>query len=385
MRLRQSVAMALMLGGTAVGLACDPPAGSPVRPAAVAKSSAPSVPSAPAARSPKPRAPFAVAIVVDQLSAWVAASRWPELPKDGGFARLIREGTWVKNMRYPYAVTDTAPGHAALHTGKVPAESGIVGNEVPDETSGAKFTILRDEATRAVTPSGIGKTASSSASRLRADTVADRLRAAHPEAFVVSVSLKDRAAILPAGKHPSHVIWFDPSLDTFVTSTAFEQVFPRWAAPHGDAQAVARARSIPWELGDRAWVAAHAAGPDDQPGEGDLDGLGTTFPHVARTAASFRALPAGDSAILGIALAALEAEYDPAKPTLLLLSLSASDVIGHVFGPDSWEAWDYLRKLDTKLAALLDTLDRSFGPVPVLLSADHGNLSMPELPPSAWA
>ncbi|MDB4938267.1 MAG: hypothetical protein JWP87_5239, partial [Labilithrix sp.] len=27
------------------------------------------------------RAPFAVAIVVDQLSAWVAASRWPELPK----------------------------------------------------------------------------------------------------------------------------------------------------------------------------------------------------------------------------------------------------------------------------------------------------------------
>jgi hypothetical protein len=232
-----------------------------------------------------------------------------------------------------------------------------------------------------VTPSGVGAVAGSSAARLRVDTVADRLRAAHPEALVVSVSLKDRAAILPAGKHPSHVLWFDPALDTFVTSTAFEQAFPAWAARFGDARAVSAARSIPWELGDREWVAAHAAGPDDQPGEGDLDGLGTTFPHVARTAASFRALPAADGAVVDLALAALDAEYDPGRPTLLLLSLSASDVIGHVFGPDSWEAWDHLRKLDKRLAALLDTVDRRFGNVPVLLAGDHGNLSMPEIAP----
>jgi hypothetical protein len=374
MRLRNTT-LALALGLAAATIACDARVAAPSPSVAVARSTA-------AAPAPGPRAPVAVAIVVDQLSAWVAASRWPALPKDGGFARLAREGTWVKNMRYPYAVTDTAPGHAALHTGKVPAESGIFGNELPSETDGSRFTILRDDTTRAVTPNGLSTTASSSAVRLRASTVADRLRAAHLDAFVVSVSLKDRAAILPAGKHPSHVIWFDPALDTFVTSTAFEQAFPRWAAPLGDARAVAKARSIPWELGDRAWVAAHAATPDDQPGEGDLDGLGTTFPHLARTAASFRALPAGDSAILAIALAALEAEYDPARPTLLLLSMSASDVIGHVFGPDSWEAWDQLYKLDAKLAVLIDTLERRLGSVPILLAADHGNLSMPEVSPA---
>ncbi len=375
MRLRETLTIALVLGG----MGCAPASVAPASAPAVAASSPPAVVPA---HAPRPHAPLAVAIVVDQLSAWVAASRWPALPRDGGFARLIREGTWVKNMRYPYAVTDTAPGHAALHTGKVPAESGIVANELPGEAPGARFTILRDDTTRAVTPSGLSKTVSSSAERLVAPTVADRLRAAHPEALIVSVSLKDRAAILPGGKHPSHVMWFDPGLDTFVTSTAFEQVFPRWAAPFGDAQAVARARSVPWELGDRAWVEAHAAGPDDQPGEGDLDGLGTTFPHVARTAASFRALPAGDSAILAIGLAALEAEYDPERPTLLLLSMSASDVIGHVFGPDSWEAWDQLRKLDAKLAALIETLERRFGSVPILLAADHGNLSMPEISPA---
>src|SRR5262245_29078282 len=42
----------------------------------------------------EPHAPFAIAFVVDQLSAWVAEERFPLLPETGGFARLRREGTW---------------------------------------------------------------------------------------------------------------------------------------------------------------------------------------------------------------------------------------------------------------------------------------------------
>jgi hypothetical protein len=333
------------------------------------------------AAAPPARAPFVLAIVVDQLSAWVAASRWPELPGDGGFARLRREGTWVRNLRYPYAVTDTAPGHASLHTGRVPAESGITGNELPDGLGG-RITILRDDKTHAVLADGVGSRWGASSSLLRVDTVADRLRAAHPEAFVVSISLKDRAAILPAGKRPTHVLWFDQHFDTFVTSTAFTAAYPRWAVGIGDGPSVVAARKEPWVLSDAAWVARHAASPDAQDGEGDLDGLGITFPHVARTAAAFRATPAADAMILDLALAAMAAEYDPAKPTLLLLSMSSSDVVGHVFGPDSWEAWDQLRKLDAKLAVLLATLEQRLGAFPVLLAADHGNSSMPEIDPA---
>lgn len=332
--------------------------------------------------SPKnAKQPFVVAIVVDQLSAWVAWSRWPELPKDGGFARLAREGTWVKTMRYPYAVTDTAPGHTSLHTGKLPAESGIFGNEVP-EPNGTRVSILRDPKVKPIAWDGARDVPGSSAARLQSDTVADRLRAAHPKALIVSVSVKDRGAILPAGQHPSHVLWFDSSLDNFVTSTAFASTFPPWAMGIGDTKAIVAARAKPWELTDAAWVKAHAAGPDDQAGEGDLEGLGTKFPHVAKTAAAFRALPAGDETIVKLGLAAIAADYDPSKPTLLLLSFSASDVIGHVFGPDSWEAWDQLRKLDATLAMLFDALDERAGaPVSVLLSADHGNISMPEISP----
>lgn len=328
------------------------------------------------ARGATRRAPFVLAIEVDQLSAWVAATRLAELPEDGGFARLRREGTWVKNLRFAHSVTDTAPGHAALHTGATPNESGVFGNERVER--GAKSSALKDPGTFLVTSEGRTSTVGSSAAVLRVDTVADRLRAAHPDALVVSFSLKDRGAILPAGKRPSHVAWFDPRFGQFVTSTAFADALPPWVVALGGAEAVANARQKPWTLDDPAWTASHAAEPDDAPGEGDLDGLGTTFPHRATTHYAFRALPASDAMLFDLALAAVDAAYDPSKPTLVLLSLSASDVVGHTFGPDSWEAWDHLRKLDRTLGDALAKLESKVGPVTVLLAADHGNVSMPE-------
>ena len=56
----------------------------------------------------------------------MADERWPALPSDGGFARLQREGLYVRELRFAHAVTETAPGHAALYTGAVPRATGIV-------------------------------------------------------------------------------------------------------------------------------------------------------------------------------------------------------------------------------------------------------------------
>lgn len=348
---------------------------------ACAPAAAPPSPAAPAptssAANAKPRAPVVVAFVVDQFAGWVAEERLPLLPDTGGFARLRREGSWYTTVRLPYACTDTAPGHAALHSGKVPAESGIWGNEVPAK-GGGRVTFLRDEATRMITPTGVTDQAGASAARLKVDNVGDRLRRASPNALHISVSMKDRGAIMPGGHHPTHALWFDKGLGTFVTSTAFEASYPSWAVI-GDAAHVNAARSAPWTLSDRAWIEKNVKVPDDAPGEGNLDGFGVTFPHVAKTSAAFRASPASDTMVLDLALAGVAAEYRPDRPTLITLSMSASDIIGHVFGPDSWEAWDHLYKLDASIGRFLTALEAKVGgPVDVILSADHGVSSMPE-------
>src|SRR5205085_3007689 len=63
----------------------------------------------------------------------------------------------------------------------------------------------------------------------------------------------------------------------------------------------------------------------------------------------------------------------------------ANDYITHVFGPDSHEVWDNLRRLDQALAKLFLELDRA-GTWSVILTADHGGVAIPELtnPSRAW-
>jgi len=327
-----------------------------------------------------------VAIVVDQEAAWIADERWPSLPPDGGFARLRREGTYAREMRYAHAVTDTAPGHAALYTGLPPRGSGVWGNDVFD-AKGEKVSILVDPSTHVVTSDGVIAKAGSSMRPTFAPTVADRFREVYADALIASISLKDRGAIFAGGRRPTAAIWFDKGLDRFVTSDVFSARLPTWASSVDPAGLRANPRELDasWDLLDPAWVHTHAATPDDQPGEGELGGLPITFPHDVAHAPShaeaFRGSPFADDAVLALALAAIDAEHAGDRPTLIAVSLSANDYVGHAFGPDSWEAWDELRRLDASLARFFSALDVRFGANgwSAILSGDHGVTTMPEV------
>ena len=326
--------------------------------------------------------PVLVTIVVDQLAAWIADERWPLLPQDGGFARLLREGTWVRQLRYGHAGTDTAAGHAALYTGATPRVSGIFGNEWIDE-KGESVSILRDAQSRIVTREGAQPQAGPGLASLRVDTLADRLKAAKPGARAMSFSLKDRGAAFGSGRRPDATLWWDRSRGTFVTATAFAQAWPTWL-PEVAVQPLAGAAG-PWELLDAEFVERHAATPDAQPGEGDFAGMGVTFPHPPPSdrASAFRVLPRGDEVLLELALGAIDhhlASPEAREALLVAISLSTNDYVGHVFGPDSWEAWDELRRLDAALGRFFAELDARLGPGgwSAMLSADHGVATLPE-------
>lgn len=352
--------------------------GGPRLPPATPSSSTPvSSPAAPL----RPERDVVVLLVVDQLAGWIADARLPLLPRDGGFARLVAAGGGSRLLEHGHAVTDTAPGHAALFTGRLPTQHGIGANEVLGEDGNTR-SILLDPSTRLVAFDGPTDRPGSSLANLRGDTVADRLKARSPDAHVVAISLKDRTAVIGGGRHPDAVIYFDPSLDRFVTTTSVADTLPEFAVAQV-ADLDARRRE-PWTLLDAAFVTANATVPDDAPGEGDLRGFGTVFPHrfeaSSRPGYAFRASPRSDVALVDLALASMQGVPDGPAPVLLVVSFSANDYVGHVFGPSSHEAWDTLRRLDGELARLLDGLDGRFGAgrYSVLLSADHGVFEMPE-------
>ncbi len=331
----------------------------------------------------QPRAPLVLALVIDQLGAWVARERLATLPASGGFARLRREGTYFQEMAFAHAITETAPGHASLFTGLVPRQHGIVANEVwgPE---GRSQSILLDAKKKRLTVEGpAGKGVGISLPEGFPPVLADYFRARHGQAgFVAALSLKDRGAAFGAGRSPDVALWFDPDLGTFVASEGLGTGVPPSLGPLIEPAAIAALEAEPWQPLDEAWLKRHAQS-DAGPGEGDLDGFGTEFPHLAsksrKPGGAFRTEPRSDRLLLQIALKLLDDEAR-GRPTFLALSLSANDYIGHVFGPDSWEAWDELLRLDAALAWFFGELDRRFGPTSwsIALTGDHGIAPLPE-------
>jgi Type I phosphodiesterase / nucleotide pyrophosphatase len=373
-------------------------------------------------RSKKP----VIVVIIDQLSSWEFAERAPllaevSLPEaHGGFALLEKRGFTFERMLYPHAISDTAPGHAMLFTGKPARVSGIVNNEAlrNSRIEGVYFdptsTLLLPPFRFGDPSLGTTKRSSSSLAALQVETVADAFRRENPNAKIFAFSLKDRAALPAGGRAPTLAMWLDGKSRKLVTSSALGlNEFPESYVHHADIESwLRRAPSrTEWQvskstiaLGKVSPEASFALAHDNAAGEGEVSGFGTTFPHRIvedKWAETFRAMPIADELLVEAGLYALEQsapirnEVAPMKkavpgtlelpPTLLVLSLSAHDYIGHYFGPDSLEAWDEFVRLDALVLKLTKELDQRFGEngYTFLLTSDHGIGANAEYPISA--
>lgn len=274
-----------------------------------------------------------VVISVDQMRADYLdhyASRWR-----AGLKTLREEGAVFTQARHAHVPTETGPGHAVILTGRSPSGNGIVGNTWWDQDLSTKVYCVWDSV------HGLGP------ERLAAYALGDALKAKDPAAKVVSISLKDRAAILMGGKKPDTVLWYDGKAGGFKTSSYYAR--PDWLDDFN-----ARLK------------------------EGVLAGLTTA--QYSKVGFDSK----GDRLVLELAKETLArgglGRDDHAD--ILAVSFSATDYIGHLYGPFSVSIQDQLRNLDSVLGEFLKELEAAAGRgnFDVVLTADHGALPAPGSP-----
>ncbi|MEO8705418.1 MAG: alkaline phosphatase family protein [Kofleriaceae bacterium] len=337
-------------------------------------------PSAP--RTAPARTQLVVLIVVDQLSAWAFERDRSQFT--GGFARLLREGGYVRDGELPYANTFTAPGHASIGTGTPPSVHGIVGNTWFRRGEARERDAEYDPAA-SVLRVGIshggdlaGETGSASA--LRVDGIADALRRQHPTARSIAIGLKARAASFVVGKRPELAVWYDPAAGGMTTSRGYASAAPDWLVTLATTKPASRFFTQSWTPLDAGRLARMTGIADDAPGEGDAARLGVAFPHdLGASDAPAKAMlhtPFADEIVFDAAIASLDAMQLGADdvPDLLAICFNAHDFAGHLWGPDSWETVDLTLRLDALLGRLFDTLDARLGKAgwAVVLTSDHG-------------
>src|SRR5580658_8951531 len=143
------------------------------------------------------RPKLVVVIVIDQFRGDYL-ERYRDQFGESGFRLFLDRGAYFTDCNYNYANTRTAPGHATLLAGAYSNGHGIVANEWWDSKKKRMVTSVEDDTTKIL---GIpGEKAGSSPHNLMADTLGDELKlATQGKSRVFGVSLKDRAAVLPAG------------------------------------------------------------------------------------------------------------------------------------------------------------------------------------------
>lgn len=331
-----------------------------------------------------PRPKIVVCLVVDQMR-WDYLYRFHDRYRDGGFKRLLEDGFSCDQTLISYAPTITGCGHASIFTGATPAVHGIVGNDWPDFEKGYSVNCVGDENVSSVgTESKYGK---ASPRNLLTTTVGDELKiATNFRSKVVGISIKDRAAILPAGHTADAAFWFDKTNNCFITSTYYMNELPEWVHAFNG-------REVPQKYLSQGWKTLYPidsytqSTPDDMPYESRFaNERRPVFPHnLVDTLTGFDVgisnTPFGNRLVLEFAKEAIDA-YQLGKggdTDLLTVSLSSPDAIGHRFGPNSIEIEDNYLRLDRDLEDFFTYLDQTFGKDNYLffITADHGASQSP--------
>ncbi|MCI0446081.1 alkaline phosphatase family protein [bacterium] len=304
---------------------------------------------------------------------------------EGGFRWLLKNGAVFSNANYGLASNETGPGHSVLLTGRHGSHSGIVANEWYDSFLKTYVNVVDDPTHQAVGSNG----RSASPTNLIGYTVGDYLKKQSTNSHVVTVSLKDRAAVLLGGHRADAAYWYDTKTGNFGSSTYYMDHLPAWLNKFNSLRFADRYAGKSWErLKSDVSLYEKYAGPDAIEGEWDRKDI--VFPHVLRGTppsdeyyGEFRRVPFADEMTLQVALEALKAHdlgTDDA-PDVFGISFSATDVIGHTYGPDSQELMDQILRLDQYLQKLFDAIDKHVGLANtiVILSADHGVMPLVEV------
>ena len=308
-----------------------------------------------------------VVIVIDQFRGDYL-ERYHDQFGEGGFRLLLDHGANFTDCNYEYANTRTAPGHATLFTGAYSNGHGIAANEWWDPKKKRMVTSVEDDDTKLV---GIaGDKPGASPHNLLADTLGDELKlATQGQSRVFSLSLKDRAAVLPGGFAADAAYWIDPKSGAWITSTYYRRDLPKWEQDFNTGNRSAKYWDRDWKNanGDVLRSTAHRKGKDGSDA-GFYEVIGSTpFANeyeleFAKELIVYENLGAGQAT------------------DLLAISLSPNDILGHQVGPDSPEMAAMALALDRELADFFNFLGHQVGLANmwIALSADHGISALPD-------
>ena len=326
-----------------------------------------------------------VGIVVDQMR-YDYLTRFESKYGTDGFKRLMNDGFNCHEHHYSYMPTFTGPGHASIFSGTTPKTHGIIANDWYDKTIKKSIYCVEDSLVKGVG----GKNEDRSPRNMLVTGLGDQIKLqTSNKGKSIGISIKDRAAILPAGKLADAAYWFKGGKDgNFVSSTYYMTDLPNWVNDFN-------AKELPKSYLSQNWETIlpidqyTESSIDNNPNENSLKkGHDPVFPYnLSELFPDYgydliKKIPFGNNLLVDFAKEVILNENLGKDDVMdfLSVSFSSTDYVGHNYGPKSVEIEDTYIRLDKSIAELLAFLDKEVGKnqYTVFLTADHGVAQIPQ-------
>ncbi len=329
----------------------------------------------------KPR--LVIGIVVEELK-YDQLEKFRDKLGENGIKRLINEGTYFKNASYEYMLTQSAPGHATISTGAEPSFHGITSDEWYVPLKNELINCTRDATVNSV--GGSFESGLHSPVNLLVSTFSDELQmSTNKKSKAFGVGLRESSAIFSAGHAANAAYWFDNTTGTWMSSTYYINSLPTWVNDFNAMKFSDSYLNSTWSLLRPAKYYADCL-PDSNSFEAGFNKI-NYFPYDLKKIRAkndyslLRETPFGNSLTANFAIRLIQNEQLGKDDVTDYLSIcfSATDYIGHRFGPSSVEMGDAILRLDDDIKNLLTYLNDSIGKKNVLIyfTAAHGISEIP--------
>ena len=301
----------------------------------------------------------------------------------GGLRWIIDHGINFNSTYHEHGHTVTGPGYYSLGSGLYPGSGGVIANTWFDRDIDRNWYCVEDTLSYELSDSTTGR----SYKNINNTALGDWVINAYPNSKIVSMSGKDRGAVLLGGKTPEIALWDDRN-GGYTTSSYYSLSLPDWVTRFNQNMNVDTYFYSTWNriLPEEIYKSNTRA--DNYKGENSWSSNDPILPlqfdefKLRFLNRSFYVTPYGDRSLLNLGLEAVKF-YKMGldnEPDILFLGPSAIDGIGHSFGPYSHEQLDNYLRLDKALGNFINNLESKIGgnKTLYLLTSDHGVSELPE-------
>ncbi len=329
-----------------------------------------------------------VQIVVSQMR-YDYIQRYSDKFGDDGFMQLVNGGSFCRNARYNYLLTQSLPGIATISTGTYPSVHGIVSNKWYSIVNGSEVYALDDQSISTV--GGSYYNGKYSPKNLITSTIGDEMRLIDSHSKVIGVSLEPASAIISSGHNANAAYWLDVERGTWISNSYYIESLPAWVDSLNAKAFGSVYLDRDWSLlndvssyfeADTSIVKAPEAKKRISQKLANLV-KGIVKPRkLQRDFSPLLESPFGITYTKDMAIEAIIGESlgKDEHTDLLSITFTPTRLIGEKYGPHSIEMEDTYLRLDRDLAHLIRLLNNEIGKQNYLLilTSDQGVASSPD-------